>query len=401
MKEFDRFCGFLLMNESHKFIYCCKMCFSEFDSGSELEAHILCEHFRQNKDIEVVYVENLNHNHDNESVIKEDRLTQDLANFLRFSEKLTQIDENNDSNDEMIEEVLDDSIEQSSSMSENDVDSIEVISTHSEETTAYEPNNENVVIALEIEATNNMIELPKKEKRGPKPGATKKDRIKSPPTDVFYCEMCPNVRLSSLSVVKQHMKRHRDKRLLEKCSMCNQRPRNIDRHMQMKHLNKRLYKCGFCDASFRTKLTLIVHIRGHTNEKPYSCAICEKSFSSQSGLYKHGKQVHTKRRPHPCPKCDRHFGSPSELREHTFAIHSLERPYSCDICHTRYSTKYNLRLHKLTHGEKTKQCRFCERMFKTAGCRRSHEKVVHKVFHMQQEYRTIASGYKLQNESKA
>lgn len=386
MKEFEQSCGFLLINDSSIFIYCCKMCFSEFDSGSELEAHLLCEHFGQNKDIEVVYVANQSQNR--ELVLNDDRLTQDLEDFIKF----TEINKNDESDDEMIEEVLDDSMEQLSSMSDNDVDSIEHISTaHSNESTAHESNDENVVIALEIEATNSVTELPKKGKRGPKPGVKRKDRKKSIPTEVFYCDMCPSITLRTLDIVKQHMKRHREKRLLKKCPMCNQRPRNFEKHMQMKHLNNRPYKCGFCDASFRTNLTRIVHIRGHTNEKPYSCDICGKAFSSQSGLYKHGIQVHTIQRPHPCSQCDRHFGSPSELREHTFAIHSLERPYICDICHTRYSTKYNLRLHKLTHGEKTKPCRFCEKKFKTAGCRRSHEKQVHKVFHMQQQYRTIAS----------
>lgn len=42
--QIDRACGLLLLTESNTFVYCCKQCQCEFESGSNLEVHILTEH---------------------------------------------------------------------------------------------------------------------------------------------------------------------------------------------------------------------------------------------------------------------------------------------------------------------------------------------------------------------
>lgn len=42
--QIDEACGFLLLRELNTFVYCCKVCRGEFETGTYLESHILSEH---------------------------------------------------------------------------------------------------------------------------------------------------------------------------------------------------------------------------------------------------------------------------------------------------------------------------------------------------------------------
>lgn len=42
--QIDEACGYLLLRELNKFVYCCKVCRGEFETGPYLESHILSEH---------------------------------------------------------------------------------------------------------------------------------------------------------------------------------------------------------------------------------------------------------------------------------------------------------------------------------------------------------------------
>lgn len=392
--KLDKSCGFLLINECNVFLYCCKMCSTEFGAGSDLEEHILFDHLMQDKNIDSVFVKNIS----NVSKIQEEQnnsLMQNLCTELEMAQNSTEMVKNNESDDvEMIEEILEESTDESIPSNDDDTtkSSEIIVTSQCKNKNRTADNLMNIVVALEIEATD--VKVPQRGKPGRKPSTKKAPNCKNRTKrfmNVFYCDMCPNITLSSIKLVRRHMKRHCENRLLKLCPICKKKPRDFDKHMKLNHLDERPYKCAFCDAAFRTNLTRIVHMRGHTKEKPFLCEMCGKTFSSQSGKSKHEQQVHATQRPHKCTTCERTFPFPSDLREHIFAIHSTEKPYTCDICDTAYSTKYNLRLHKLTHGEKTKKCRFCEKMFKTPGSRRSHEKQVHKEFRIEQEYKTVSS----------
>lgn len=194
---------------------------------------------------------------------------------------------------------------------------------------------------------------------------------------VYYCDMCPKITLSTYNILQAHMRRHRNKRLLKACEICNKKPRDLEKHMRLNHMEDRPYKCDYCDMRYRSNNNRVIHMRTHTLERPFLCETCGKSFQSLSSKTKHIKQVHTKVREYPCLECDRKFISPGRLREHMYCFHTKERPFACDTCDSFFSTKGNLREHKLTHGKPNKQCRFCERCFKTNGTRRSHEKRIH------------------------
>lgn len=119
----------------------------------------------------------------------------------------------------------------------------------------------------------------RKRKRGRKSGQ-KLQPTKGPMFNVFYCDICPDITLSTLNVVRQHMKRHIQNKVRKSCSICKKKPRNFDKHLKMVHMDEKLFKCDYCNDSFRSNNNRINHMRIHTNEKPFLCETCGKSFSS-------------------------------------------------------------------------------------------------------------------------
>ena len=167
-----------------------------------------------------------------------------------------------------------------------------------------------------------------------------------------------------------------------KCEICNKIPRKgYERHMKKFHNVQvlPLYECNLCDATFRSAIGVETHVLHHKGEKPFLCESCGSSFVSQKLYRDHKRAKHTNARKFPCKQCDRTFNKPFRLHDHIIAFHTSERPHVCDICGNRFKSRSYLRIHKLTHGEKSLKCRFCDRMFKLSENRHKHEVSIHKV----------------------
>lgn len=95
---------------------------------------------------------------------------------------------------------------------------------------------------LEKSTTEN--EAPVKKKK-------KKRTPWKPRKGIFYCDMCPGVTFSTLEGTKAHMKRHIMNTLRKPCPLCMIRPRNMEKHMRIAHIEDKPYKCDFCDATFK------------------------------------------------------------------------------------------------------------------------------------------------------
>lgn len=198
--------------------------------------------------------------------------------------------------------------------------------------------------------------------------------------DIFYCDLCPNKIFKSRLGLKKHINRHLTNKMRQKCALCDQRPKNLDRHITMKHSDVR-HKCDFCDASFKNKENQLIHMRTHTGERPFVCKFgtCGMSFRAQATCRKHENRVHRFLKKHRCDDCGRSFHSPYLLEDHIYAFHTGERNYACDLCGKCFATRRYLRTHKITHGEKVHKCRHCEKMFALADNRRKHERRFHKI----------------------
>lgn len=77
-----------------------------------------------------------------------------------------------------------------------------------------------------------------------------------------------------------------------------------------------------------------------------------------------------------CNICGEVFDRSSVCAVHAMRHGSPQK--QCPSCPSKFHTEHQLKEHKLAHGaEKTHKCRFCPKMFGTAGNRGRHEKVAH------------------------
>lgn len=79
---------------------------------------------------------------------------------------------------------------------------------------------------------------------------------------------------------------------LKKCKLCGVALKAIGSHLSHVHFPKK-YKCMQCDAEFRERKALEVHMLEHSVGKILKCPICDREFSEKKFL-----QVHLKTKKH-------------------------------------------------------------------------------------------------------
>ncbi|XP_063706937.1 zinc finger protein 585A-like isoform X2 [Culicoides brevitarsis] len=121
--------------------------------------------------------------------------------------------------------------------------------------------------------------------------------------------------------------------------------------------------CEYCPKSFKTKLSLKVHIRSHTNERPFVCSECKMSFKTYSAISSH-QAVHSKEKKFECyvSECSFRTTTKANLKIHE-RTHSQERRYACSYCALKFTTTSNLSKHvkNIHHQIKPHKCRQCEK----------------------------------------
>lgn len=249
--QIERAYGFLLLDDSNKFIYCCKQCLCIFDSGSKLEAHILSEDHDKKTDIESV--------------------------FLTTALETVSDEQPNSIKDETAEAIVV-KIEPEVVVERKAEDNWPIVqktnrrSMRLGEASAVPPHY--VVKSIDDEPSdepvNSSSRQPKKKKKSRK--LTSKVGPKTKCTQnlgPFRCDSCPDITFKTKDTLKQHMRRHLTKKVRQVCEICQKKPKNYEKHMRMNHLEERPYKCDFCDSIFKNNASRVIHMRTHTGERRF------------------------------------------------------------------------------------------------------------------------------------
>nr|CAI5844550.1 unnamed protein product [Callosobruchus analis] len=89
-------------------------------------------------------------------------------------------------------------------------------------------------------------------------------------------------------------------------------------------------------------------------------------------------RTHTGERPYPCTLCDSSFKLKSTLQSHIKRHESSDIKVSCGVCGSLFASFASLKVHMSIHtGQKPYKCSFCDKVFRTASNRKSHEILRH------------------------
>ncbi|XP_046408036.1 zinc finger protein 502-like [Ischnura elegans] len=159
------------------------------------------------------------------------------------------------------------------------------------------------------------------------------------------------------------------------------------------------FKCDGCGCEFRTKISIVYHLKVPETANAYNCVECGVNFRNRCAYDHHPcvsegppeKRVRRKRldkgmefttkprgKRFSCVICSRAFPQRWLLKAHEMTHTVDERGFKCEICGQVFKNRGNLTMHRLLHaGDKPYACKVCGRSFS-----RKHHLRLHMVTHV-------------------
>ena len=181
------------------------------------------------------------------------------------------------------------------------------------------------------------------------------------------------------------------------CPHCDKqfmRVNEVRRHIQSEHKGHHPFKCTKCDKVFNSAGGKEYHEKfKHLTPTPtVSCDICKKNFLSEVSFKAHLKYAHSEVKSELCNHCDARFKQKKNLRVHLENIHGInlmkenycessdKNIFKCDKCQREFSYKKNLDAHmKRQHHDVTVyECEKCQSKFSHKRTLVAHVKAKHE-----------------------
>lgn len=370
--QVERAHGFLFLNDFDVFVYCCKSCPSQFKFSSDLEEHILSEHYDVKKGIEGIFVS------DGVLDIRTDENDQELLDINEIKEEFdlesTEFNGNysvNPSETDVTGDFDDDG---------NDREIMKNGRVQAEMRDSFEEKPKERPMTMGRKSVNSTAKTRKTKKPSKLP---KSPKTANSPKKVeitrYYCDLCPvEVSFTRKIYIAQHLRKHFP--IEKKCPICDETVQVLKDHMKTHHYGLKPFKCTYCPKRFISQSLLKNHIRTHTGERPFLCSSCPKMFKTSCQLSKHIDRIHKNGKPkYSCEQCNLQFLLVSQFESHRLSMHCDERPHLCNLCGARFRTTKTLHNHKFTHAEKPAfPCQYCGKMYKTNDYKRVHERRCHE-----------------------
>ena len=164
---------------------------------------------------------------------------------------------------------------------------------------------------------------------------------------ILRCHICQRI-YSTQRELEEHIARH-GRRSRKQCPICGNMVTNIHNHILIhKPIEEmaatELWICDKCPSKFRTKSSLLNHIKTNHNVGRSKCHLCLQSFKNYKGLYRHLNNVHSNLMPYQCEVCGKRCKLKSNLKVH-MRSHSSAKMFPCELCDRAFNYKSSLQGH--------------------------------------------------------